>query len=504
MVIISVLCLLSAVQSQTQKEARSDIKSGNVVTLIALDKPRVNDATLTWRFQIRNDSAQDAWICDAMDVVRYEAYLAEDNETLLIRRRLDLPQEVSLLGALPIGQYVRLRSGEARTELMSFPLPVLPRHVLSQDREEHPLEYATRLTLEIGYFAGDLPDMVLDILRQAEATPQPELSSETPPEERGVAYWFGGVQQFLMLNENSFYRNRSELITIPYTFRALKGEHGLRFDVNELRIPYLERDRPTPRPDLAQCTRVDVHFKTSALEFYFPHVDEQSLLSASEKQYLESLGTAVIQDQESLKHFASEVAQGLRDAFVTEHGIAELRCHHDGKNSISLTAYDCSFIMNAQGQVFRYGNRLPALRKLTPQVQALDLRAQCASQLENLWYRLRTHHKNKTYPAPKTWCDDILVSPKSGVGRQDVFIPSFRCPTRAPGKCHYAMNPSCMYNSPADVVLLFETKAGWNQHGGPELFTFDNHDPKGGLVLLNDGTVKFIRTEEELKQLRWK
>jgi hypothetical protein len=53
-------------------------------------------------------------------------------------------------------------------------------------------------------------------------------------------------------------------------------------------------------------------------------------------------------------------------------------------------------------------------------------------------------------------------------------------------------------------VLLFETKDGWNQHGGPELFTFDNHDPKGGCVLLNDGSVKFIRTEEELNNLRWK
>jgi len=68
----------------------------------------------------------------------------------------------------------------------------------------------------------------------------------------------------------------------------------------------------------------------------------------------------------------------------------------------------------------------------------------------------------------------------------------------------YAMNPNCRADSPKDMVLLFESKAGWNQHGGPELFAFDNHDPKGGLVLLNDGTVKFIRTEEELKQLRWK
>jgi hypothetical protein len=64
------------------------------------------------------------------------------------------------------------------------------------------------------------------------------------------------------------------------------------------------------------------------------------------------------------------------------------------------------------------------------------------------------------------------------------------------------MNPNCEPNSPPDMVLLFETKAGWNQHGGPELFTFDNHDPRGGCVLLNDGTVKFIRTEEELHQSR--
>jgi hypothetical protein len=54
------------------------------------------------------------------------------------------------------------------------------------------------------------------------------------------------------------------------------------------------------------------------------------------------------------------------------------------------------------------------------------------------------------------------------------------------------------------MVLLFETKAGWNQHGGPELFTFENHHPRGGCVLLNDGTVRFIRTRAELRQLRWK
>ncbi|MHC4300963.1 MAG: hypothetical protein ACYS7Y_27125 [Planctomycetota bacterium] len=77
------------------------------------------------------------------------------------------------------------------------------------------------------------------------------------------------------------------------------------------------------------------------------------------------------------------------------------------------------------------------------------------------------------------------------------------CPSATGGKGHYAMNPNCTPDSPSDMVLLFETKAGWNQHGGPEIFTFDNHDPKGGCVLFNDGTVKFIRTKEQLDQLRW-
>ena len=86
-------------------------------------------------------------------------------------------------------------------------------------------------------------------------------------------------------------------------------------------------------------------------------------------------------------------------------------------------------------------------------------------------------------------------------------MKDFECPSAGEVKCHYALNPDCGPNSPPDTVLLFETKAGWNQHGGTELFTFDNNDPKRGSVLLNDGipgTIKFIRTKEELQQLRWK
>ena len=39
---------------------------------------------------------------------------------------------------------------------------------------------------------------------------------------------------------------------------------------------------------------------------------------------------------------------------------------------------------------------------------------------------------------------------------------------------------------------------------GPELFSFDNHDTEGGCALLNNETVKFIGTRQELDALRWK
>jgi hypothetical protein len=112
------------------------------------------------------------------------------------------------------------------------------------------------------------------------------------------------------------------------------------------------------------------------------------------------------------------------------------------------------------------------------------------------------------YPAQQRWCDDMewaFVGPRIRSLRHeaDLKMNLHVCPSVDEGMSTYAMNPSCRYDSALDTVLLFEIKAGWNQHGGPELFTFDNHDPKGGCVLLNDGTVKFIRTKEELQQLRW-
>jgi len=100
------------------------------------------------------------------------------------------------------------------------------------------------------------------------------------------------------------------------------------------------------------------------------------------------------------------------------------------------------------------------------------------------------------YPPADKWCDTLV--------RQANIAPrQLNCSVNKDGRCSYAINPNCEPNSPPDMVLLFETKGGWNQFGGPEILTTDNHDGKGCNVLFNDGRVRFVKTKD-LRKLKWK
>ena len=104
------------------------------------------------------------------------------------------------------------------------------------------------------------------------------------------------------------------------------------------------------------------------------------------------------------------------------------------------------------------------------------------------------------YPTTDKWCD-LLV--QSGDIDEKQFVCRSALKGGDKGRCHYAMNPNCEPNSSADTVLLFETKGGWNQYGGPELLTFENHKGKGCNILFNDGHVKFVVTKR-IGELKWK
>lgn len=114
------------------------------------------------------------------------------------------------------------------------------------------------------------------------------------------------------------------------------------------------------------------------------------------------------------------------------------------------------------------------------------------------------------YPEQNEWCELILKY--NQVEREHFYCPGvkfqwrrqvFPWPVPRNEKCYYAMNPDCEPNSPNDIVLLFETKGGWNKFGGKELLTIKNH--LGGRrcnVLFNDMHIEFVKVER-LGELKW-
>lgn len=102
-------------------------------------------------------------------------------------------------------------------------------------------------------------------------------------------------------------------------------------------------------------------------------------------------------------------------------------------------------------------------------------------------------------PTPSKWCD-LLIE------HAEVSPLTFRCKGAPEGPCNYAMNKNIekyVANSPADMVLLFETHPGWNQVGGPEILTTDNHQGDGCNILFVDSHAEFVRAKD-LAYLKWK
>ena len=100
------------------------------------------------------------------------------------------------------------------------------------------------------------------------------------------------------------------------------------------------------------------------------------------------------------------------------------------------------------------------------------------------------------YPTPDKWCD-LLMRYANATEKQ------FKCPGNNKAKCSYAINPNANIHTPPDMVLIFETKGGWNQFGGPELITTRNHEGEGCNVLFNDFHVEFVKPAQ-IGQLKWK
>ena len=295
-------------------------------------------------------------------------------------------------------------------------------------------------------------------------------------------------------------------------------------------------------PDLAVCTRIDVHYTYGALYYFFRFSPMQErMLTAEERDYVRSFDKWTVTDQEQIRAFADQLRQGEDRGRIPGKILdvpIDIRCYRGRERVVSFSIYPTSPTVHAYGRRFSYPPGFPILKSLDPPgLKSLQARWECATRLERLLAEgLWQKPDRPPCPDPNQWCDVIVATmrrahtTRNGKTRRaypDTMIASaFVCPSIHPSAnvndaqsqlgdidpssqpaegwvSDYAMNSNCRDDSPDDMVFLFESKPGWNQHGGPELFTFDNHDPKGGCVLLKDGQVKFIRTKEELHALRW-
>ena len=105
------------------------------------------------------------------------------------------------------------------------------------------------------------------------------------------------------------------------------------------------------------------------------------------------------------------------------------------------------------------------------------------------------------YPTGASWCD-VLV--EHGHVRDSVWHLQ-RHDDGSWGWCIWAINENVagrkMSDLPADVVVMFESEVGWNQHGGRELLKSRAY---GGYVwvMFNDGSVEFM-PKRNVDDLNW-
>jgi len=195
--------------------------------------------------------------------------------------------------------------------------------------------------------------------------------------------------------------------------------------------------------------------------------------------------------------------------------------------------------------ILALGLFMPTQGRLTP----ANSRIMCAFYLRGLGRDIEEfaeQHEGKL-PSENNWCDLLITEADSPASYFCCRMSKAKV-----GESSYALNKNVagmkLSEIPDDVVLLFETNLGrtesdrdtplssrasyellhfyweqrelyrgrqekgtqekvykdrWNQVGGPEILTTENHNNRGVNILFADGHAEFVQTKD-LSNLRWK
>jgi prepilin-type processing-associated H-X9-DG protein len=117
-----------------------------------------------------------------------------------------------------------------------------------------------------------------------------------------------------------------------------------------------------------------------------------------------------------------------------------------------------------------------------------------------LSFKLYADEFDDSLPSVESWCDAL----GKYIVQEYLICPGSNAKE---GQSSYAMNEFLAGKKLADLepdlVLLFESKPGWNMAGGPEILTMEYHyEGKGCNILFVDGHVKLVG-KEEISKLKW-
>ena len=127
----------------------------------------------------------------------------------------------------------------------------------------------------------------------------------------------------------------------------------------------------------------------------------------------------------------------------------------------------------------------------------------CQVKLRNLSAALIDYRQtNGHYPSDEVWCEEILdfVS-KNPFRYVEGFRHNLTCPSVSNNQASYAINPNSNHSPDQQTVLLFECKEGWNRFGGPEIASFENHNGKCFVLLVNGQIIAV--NKETIDELKW-
>jgi len=271
--------------------------------------------------------------------------------------------------------------------------------------------------------------------------------------------------------------------------------------------------------NLKKCDRIEITLQPSLFFCLgISRSDYNDLFSFVDDKFLKTLPVLIVKDKNFMESFANKIKMAKYTAFdpgswpcgcpgvpyieiyKNERIIGEFEIIH------GHTLYLGEFASLQLGEFDSSDSFTDWILQTLPETRPIAMRVSCAKNLKWLSECLHSYtayHDGK-YPDPNLWCD-LIREPGQNADGSFTKVPSenFYCAAAGKGNCHYAINPFCSPDSPNDVVLLFETNAGWNQHGGSKLMAFDHHEPNGCNVLLNDGKIKFI-TPDKAADLKWK